>query len=103
MLSSRPFTFDRTMRILFTLGFIAIVVWLMNKLANVLLPFCLACLIAYFLEPICEFNMRILRLRNRVVPTFLTLIETAIVIGGLVYLFAPSVMKEIDQMETMIR
>lgn len=103
MLSSRPFTFDRTMRILFTLGFIAIVVWLMNKLANVLLPFCVACLIAYFLEPICEFNMRILRLRNRVVPTFLTLIETTIVIGGLVYLFAPSVMKEIDQMETMIR
>lgn len=103
MLSSRPFTFDRTVRILFTLGFIVFVVWLLGVLANVLLPFCLACLIAYFLEPLCEFNMRMLRTRRRVIPTFLTLMEAGVVIGGMIYLFAPSVMREIDQMEQMIR
>ncbi|MCM1163196.1 MAG: AI-2E family transporter [Muribaculaceae bacterium] len=103
MFSSRPFTFDRTVRILFTIGFLVLVVWLVKMLANVLLPFCLACLIAYFLEPLCQLNMKLLRLKHRVIPTFLTLIETAVVIGGLIYLFTPFVMKEIDQMEAMIK
>lgn len=103
MFTSRPFTFDRTVRILFALGALAIVVWLLGRLANVLLPFCLACLIAYFLEPVLQFNMRLLRLRSRVLATFITLVETTLVIGGLVYLFAPSVMSELDQMEKMIR
>lgn len=103
MFSSQPFTFDRTVRILFTIGFIVLVVWLVGLLANVLLPFCIACLIAYFLEPLCKLNMKVLKLNNRVIPTFLTLIETGLVIGGLIYLFTPSVIKELDQMEAMIK
>lgn len=103
MFSSRPFTFDRTVRILFTIGFIVLVIWIVGMLTNVLLPFCLACLIAYFLEPLCRLNMRLLRLKSRVIPTFLTLIETALVIGGLIYLFAPPVMDEISQMEEIIK
>ena len=103
MFSSRPFTFDRTVRILFMLGAIAVVVWLLGLLANVLLPFCVACLIAYFLEPVLQLNMRVLRIRNRVIATFLTLLETTLVIGGLLYLFAPTVTAELDHMEDMIR
>ena len=103
MFPSRPFTFDRTVRIIFGLGAVVIVVWLINKLANVLLPFCLACLIAYFLEPLCEWHMKIFKTRHRVIPTFLTLIETGLVIWGLIYLFYPSVTNEINQMEVMLK
>lgn len=100
---SGPFTFDRTMRIIFTLGFIAVVVWLMGILTNVLLPFCIACLIAYFLDPIVGFNMKWMHLHNRTIPTLVTLVEVAVVVVGLVYLFYPSVTKEIMQMEDMIK
>lgn len=103
MLSSRPFTFDRTVRILFSIGFVVLVVWLLGKLTNVLLPFCIACLIAYFLEPLCQLNMRLLHMKKRVIPSLLTLLEAGAVIIGLIYLFTPSVIKEIDQMELMIR
>ncbi len=103
MLTSRPFTFDRTMRILFSIGLVLVVWWLLVTLANVLLPFSIACLIAYFLEPLCQFNMRLLRTRHRVIPTFLTLFETTVVIVGLIYLFTPSVTREIDQMEQLLK
>lgn len=78
-------------------------VWLVGILENVLLPFCLACLIAYMLEPLLELNQKWLRVHNRVVPTFVTLIEVTAVIGSLVYFFLPSVLDEIAQMGEMIK
>ena len=32
---------------------------MINKLRNVLLPFCLACLIAYLLEPLVELHLSV--------------------------------------------
>ncbi|MDE5725425.1 MAG: AI-2E family transporter, partial [Duncaniella sp.] len=64
---SKPFTFDRMCRILITLVIIAGAVYLINVLRNVLLPFCLACLIAYILEPAVEFCMDRLRIKWRIV------------------------------------
>ena len=48
-MASRPYTFDRVIRMIITLAFIAAAVWLINVLRNVLLPFCVAALISYFL------------------------------------------------------
>ena len=42
---SQPFTFDRVVRILFTVAVIVAAVWIISILSNVLLPFCVACLI----------------------------------------------------------
>lgn len=58
MSQSRPFTFDRVIRILIGLAFVTGVYWLVNRLSNVLLPFFLACLISYILEPLVEFNLK---------------------------------------------
>lgn len=58
--SSRPYTFDRVVRILAGLAVLAAAVWLVNMLRNVLLPFALACLIAYLLDPLVGYNMRLL-------------------------------------------
>lgn len=100
---SRPFTFDRVVRIIIGICVIIGVVWMVNILSNVLLPFCLACLIAYILEPFMEFNRKLLHLKGRVLATFITLFEVAFFITVLCYLFIPSVLREIHQMEDMIK
>lgn len=101
--TSRPFTFDRVVRIIIGISLVVVAVWMVNRLSNVLLPFCLACLIAYILDPFLEFNRRLLHLKGRVIATFITLFEVAFFIAVLCYLFIPSVLKEIHQMEDMIK
>lgn len=102
MSASRPITFDRVIRYLVAAAIIAGAVWLINRLSNVLLPFCLACLISYILEPLVEFNLKHLHLHWRIVSIFFTLIAVAAVVFGLAYIFVPSIMKEIHQMGVMI-
>lgn len=99
----RPYTFDRVVRLIITAAVIAGAVWLINVLKDVLLPFCLACLIAYILEPFVQFNRSLLRLKGRVVAIFVTLFEVTMFIGILCYLFVPSIIEEMHQMGEMIK
>ena len=103
MRTPRPDTFDRVVRILATIAMIAAAVWLINVLANVLLPFCLACLIAYILEPVVDFAQRLLHIKGRVIPIFLTLAVVTAVLVGLGYLVVPSAVRELQQLEAMVR
>ena len=100
--SRRPYTFDRVVRIIITIAFIVGFVWLINILKDVLLPFCLACLLAYILEPMVEFTQKLLHLKSRILPIFLTLFEVAFLIALLCYFFVPSVIDEIHQMSVLI-
>ncbi len=97
-LDSRPYTFDRVVRIMFSLAIVVAIVYLLDVLKGVLLPFCVACLIAYMLEPIVQYNRKLLHVKGRLLAIFLTLLEVAIVIGLLGYFFVPSVFNELHQM-----
>lgn len=101
--SSRPFTLDRVVRLVIGLALLAAAVWLINVLRNVLLPFCLACLLAYMMEPLVELQMRLLRMRSRVLPALLTIIEVTAVLGLLGYFFVPSVIDEINHLDAIIK
>lgn len=100
--SRRPYTFDRVFRIVGSLALAAGAIWLIGVLRDVLLPFALACLVAYMLEPLVDFNRRWLRTKGRVVAVFLTLVEVTCVIGLLVYFCVPSVIKEVRQLEELL-
>ena len=100
--ASRPYTFDRVVRMIVGLALLAAAIWLINTLRNVLLPFCLACLIAYLMEPLVETNQRILRVKGRVVPSLLTLVEVTMVLAVMGYFFVPSIIREIHQLEEII-
>ena len=102
-MSSRPFTFDRVVRMVLGLVAIAGAIWLIDTLEYVLLPFCVACLIAYILDPFVDFNRRINPLKGRALATMLTLVEVTLVIGVLCYFCVPSILGEIDQMKELIK
>lgn len=90
----RPITFDLVMRVLFWAAVIVGVFWLVERLKMVLLPFLLAWLIAYLLEPAVQYTRRICRLRGRVGAVFITLLAVTVVLGALVVLAVPSITEQ---------
>ena len=94
---------DRIMRLIIGIGIAAILIWLIRYLSDVLLPFFVACLIAYLLQPIVAFNQRILHTQKRILPSVLTIIELIIVVGVLFYIFLPSVVKDVNMLADIIK
>lgn len=99
---SRPYTFDRVVRLVITIVCIAGAVWLIDLLKDVLLPFCVACLIAYLLEPIVQYNRSLLHLKGRIVAIFVTLFEVTTGFGLLLYFSLPSIIEEMHQMANLL-
>lgn len=100
--SSRPFTFDRVVRILIGLAVFVAAVWLINVLRNVLLPFLVAWLAAYLLEPFVQYNRRLLRVRRRLLPVFMTLFECLLILITIGIIFVPSIIDETNQVADLI-
>lgn len=99
----QPYTFDRVARIVFSICGILVVIYLLDILKGVLLPFLVACLIAYMLEPVVKWNMRMLRMHKRFVPVLLTLLETCVAAGVFCTLFFPYIAGECAQMTEMVK
>lgn len=99
----QPYTFDRVVRILFSVCALLATLYLLTILKGVLLPFLVACLIAYMLEPIVKWNQKWMHTNNRFVPVMTTLIETCIVIGGFCAIFFPYLISECAHMTEMVK
>ncbi len=94
---NRPYTFDRVIRIVFSITCVIISVWLIDYLKMVLLPFLVAWLIAYMLEPFVQYNRAMLRTRGRFWAVFMTLFEAMLMLLLLTVLFMPSIISEFHQ------
>ena len=99
----RPYTFDRVVRILFTVAVVCAGVWLIKRLSSVLLPFVVAWLISYVLEPFVIRNKRLLRSKGRLFPVMLTLLEALLLTILFCVLFMPSIFEEIHQVAELVR
>ncbi|MDE6271029.1 MAG: AI-2E family transporter [Muribaculaceae bacterium] len=93
-MACREFTFDRVARICFSVVVALALLWLVYYLRSALLPFGLACLICYMAEPLVQWNMRVLHLKHRALPVLITLLEIAVVTGGVAAIFLPSVIDD---------
>ncbi|MDE6342360.1 MAG: AI-2E family transporter [Muribaculaceae bacterium] len=102
-MTRRPYTFDRVVRIIFSLCGLLATLYLLNLLSDVLLPFIVACMIAYILEPIVEFNMKWTRSRRRFFPVILTLLEAVAAVALLCWIFIPYLVQECSAMGVLIK
>ena len=98
----QPYTLDRTVRLIISVVAILGAVWLIHRLSDVLLPFCIASLIAYMFEPFVQFNRRLLHLKGRLVAIFITLSEAILFCAALCYFFVPMIVSEIREMSHMV-
>lgn len=99
----QPYTFDRVVRILFSVCTVVAVIFLLNLLKGVLLPFLVACLIAYMLEPLVKWNMKWTHIHNRFIPVLLTLIETCAACALLCIIIFPYIISETTEMADIMK
>ncbi|MCH5218141.1 MAG: AI-2E family transporter [Muribaculaceae bacterium] len=98
-----PYTFDRVVRIFFSFCGLLIAVYLLFVLRGVLLPFMVAMLLAYMMEPVVLWNRRWTRCRRRFIPVMLTLLEVIVVLGVFGAIFVPYLIQETTQLADAIQ
>lgn len=89
---------DRIMKLIIGLAVTTVLILLVNYLREALLPFFAACFISYMLQPLVDLNRRWTHEKGRTVSSLLTVLEVLVVIIGIVYLFLPSVVRELDDL-----
>lgn len=98
-----PYDLDRTVRLVINCVILIGVIWLINTLRNVLLPFLVGCLIAYIFEPFVQFNRRLLNLKGRTIASLVTLFETTFILCAIAYIITPLIISEATQMAAMLK
>ena len=98
----RPFTFDRTVRLVLTVAIIVALFFLTKQLSGVLLPFVVSWFLAYLIHPIVNFFQHKIRLKNRTLSVFVTLLVIFGVIAAILALLVPLVGKEISRMAGIV-
>lgn len=100
----RKYTFDRVARIFFQLLIAAGVVALLAILKGALLPFAVACLIAYLIEPLVRWNARWTHsARFRIIPVLLTIVEVGAVVALLTFFFLPGIVKDCHEIGALMK
>lgn len=87
---------------LISLALFAGVIWLIDVLHDVLLPFVVAWLVAYILEPFVQYNRRLLRIKGRALAVFMTLFECLLLVCVMVMFLVPSVTSELTQVSVLL-
>lgn len=98
----RKYDFDRVVRIVFAAVCVVAVVYLINYLSGVLLPFFVACLLAYIIHPLVKFNRRWMHCKNNVLPVVVTLLMVIGIISGAMYVLLPYIYDETSHMVVML-
>lgn len=96
ILDSRPYTFDRVIRISVSIALFAGFVWLLGYLSDVLIPFAIALLLAYMMNPLVMLLQK--KIPSRPIAVFISLIIVVAVIVLLVWLVVPMIIGQIAHM-----
>lgn len=102
MISQKPITFDRFVRLLGYGLLIVAIVWLINYLGSVLLPFALAWLLAYLLYPVVSFVQYRLHVPGRVLSILVTLVMVICIISGVAWLVVPPMIEQFQRLGGLV-
>ena len=95
-------TSDRIMKLIIGIVLTGVVIWSLDYLSAVLLPFFVACFVAYMLQPLVNLNRKWIWHGSRILAVIATLLEVAAVIAGVVYMFLPSVVSEVNMLSGIV-
>jgi len=102
-LFDKPFTLDRVIRIVFSVAVIGLLVYLTAVLRHALLPFLIAWLLAYLMQPFVKFFQYRLKFKSRVLSIAAVLLSLALLGGLLLWILIPSIAYEADKTLMLIR
>ena len=98
----KEITFDRVVRWLIAALVATALVWLVNRLSSVLLPFFIAWILAYMIYPFVRFLETKCRLKYRVVSIAVALLVVLAVLSLVVFLVVPPIIEESLRMSKLI-
>ena len=98
----KTYTLDRIIRIIIGLSIAIAILWLLNTLSNVLLPFFIGWLIAYLLYPTVKFFQYKCKLKSRLLSIITTLLLVFVVGIGCAFLLIPSIVNEFSRMGVLV-
>lgn len=99
---NKPFTFDRTVRIALIAGIFYLAFILLDYLSDVLIPFAVAMLLAYLIDPLVIFLQRKLKLKSRVLAVSFALTLVFGLLFLVFYFIVPVIYREIASMGRLI-
>lgn len=102
MSNTRPYTFDRVVRMLIGLTILVAFALLVNRLSTVLLPFVVGWLLAYLFHPIVSFFQNKLRVRNRALSILCTILLLLLLLFGIIWFLIPLISKEVEKFSLLI-
>jgi predicted PurR-regulated permease PerM len=102
MAKGKEITFDKFIRILFGVFLAVIAYLLLRKLSGVLMPFVVAWLVAYMLNPFVNFIQKKCHIKLRWVAILITFILFIVVVGGICWLIIPAAINEILTLKDII-
>ena len=102
MSERQPYPFDRVIRILFGAVFVVGLFYLIYILRGALLPFLVAWIVAYMLNPLVVYNKRVFKLKGRVIAIALAFLEVLVTLALLTVLVLPSIIDEIGVMRRLL-
>lgn len=95
-------TFDKFIRISGVILLILTVLYLVDYLSGVLLPFFIAWLLAYLLYPLVKFVQYKMRVKIRALAIIITILAVVGVIAGVVYAIIPSMVEQVEKLQTIL-
>lgn len=101
-MNTKPYTFDRVIRLLIGLAILIGIFLLIKRLSAVLLPFLIAWLIAYLLNPMVLFFQNKLKLKNRILSIFCTLLLFTVIFAGIIWFLTPLIINEIGKLSELV-
>ena len=96
LFDGKPYTFDRIMRIGITVGLLWGFIWLLGYLSDVLIPFAVALLLAYLINPLVQLVQK--KIHSRLIAVVISLFAVAVFVALVAWLFIPVIVREIGQM-----
>ncbi|MDF9831311.1 AI-2E family transporter [Parabacteroides sp. PF5-6] len=102
-LFDKPYTFDRVVRIVFSLLIIGVIIYMISVLKNALLPFLIAWLFAYLLQPLVRFFQYKLKLKSRILSIVAVILVILAVLALISVLVVPSIAQETEKTLELLR
>ncbi|MBT3312416.1 MAG: AI-2E family transporter [Desulfobacterales bacterium] len=99
-INDKAYTFDRMIRISITIFFICGLVWLLGYLSDVLIPFAVAFLMAYLINPLVVSIKR--KIKNNTASVFITLVLLIVLCSFFAWLIIPMIINEIKHMGRLV-
>ncbi len=99
---NKPFTLDRTVRLVITVSVIIALFLITDRLSGVLVPFLVSWFLAYLIHPIVRFFQYKCRLKHRTLSVIVTLLILVCVLGGVGFLLLTPITNELIRMGKLL-